>query len=368
MMTFTQEQNDSLKAQALEIMNNISEGKSVRDVMAQIYVDSLDEKTLQQGGIMSDAILQSVKEFDADYREAQEDMDRFIRKFQKKADEGMTRVERCNYWLKLSMAVSAAAAAMGDNGADREKILSEIEELSVTEEEATPEREKALRELAAEAIRNSGVMLSGLAEQADTLANMANVEETVGMLIDLGNREIEYRAIVTMLAYTRIKSGEFENLSADMTAAQVAAIVCAETEQARIMEAVGNGNLAVDIASAMLAVLGIVVLAKFAIAIAAMGLAIAGAIFGSILFIPACVMVIVGVYHLFSVSANAWAGESEKIVRNIVKGTRAVAGFVTGNVIPGIVKTAVSILEKVKNLISGEKNENTVTEPVGIQG
>ena len=367
MRAFTKEQNDSLKAQVTEIMDNISEGKSVRDVMAQIYVDNLDEKTLQQGGIIADAILQSVKEFDADYQEAQEDLDRFIRKFQKKADEGKTCAERCNYWLKLSAAVSAAAAAMGDEGADREQILSEIEGLSVSEEEATPEREKALREMAAEAIRNSGVMLGGLVEQAEALENMADAEEAAGMLIDLGNQEIEYRAIATMLAYTKIKNGEFENMPADMTTAQVAAIVCAEAEQARIMEAVGKGSLAVDIASAMLTVLGIVVLARFAIEIAVMGMAVAATIFESVLIIPACLMVVIGVFHLFGASANAWTEESKTIVRNIVKGIKAVAGFVTGNVIPGIVKTAVSILEKVKDLVSGEKSEDIVAEPVGIQ-
>ena len=36
---------------------------------------------------------------------------------------------------------------------------------------------------------------------------------------------MEYRAVAAMIAYTKIKKGEFENVPVEMTAAQVACIV-----------------------------------------------------------------------------------------------------------------------------------------------
>ena len=188
MKTFTNEQNEMLKAQAAEILRKLDEDRNVRDVMAQIYVDDLDDKTMQQGQLMADAILKSVREFDAGYREAQEDLDRFIDKFQAKADEGKSCVERCNYWLRLGTAIAAAGEAMNGEGADREAILAQLGGLSVSEEEATPAREQELREQAKLALKNSGVMLGALAEQAQALQEMESAEEAAGRLIDLLNQ------------------------------------------------------------------------------------------------------------------------------------------------------------------------------------
>ena len=88
MRTFTKEQSQALLNQAEETMKHMEEGQSVRDVMARIYVENLDEKTMSQGQMMADAIIQGIKDFDSDYQEAQGDLDRFIRKFQDKADDG----------------------------------------------------------------------------------------------------------------------------------------------------------------------------------------------------------------------------------------------------------------------------------------
>ena len=122
MRTFTKEQSQALLNQAEEMMKHMEEGQSVRDVMARIYVENLDEKTMSQGQMMADAIIQGIKDFDSDYQEAQGDLDRFIRKFQDKADDGKSREERCNYWLKTAAAVSAAALAKIGRASCRERV------------------------------------------------------------------------------------------------------------------------------------------------------------------------------------------------------------------------------------------------------
>lgn len=368
MMTFTKEQNGTLQAQAKDILSKVAEGENTRDIIARIYVENLDEKTMKQGQIMADAILGSVKKFDADYKDAQEDLDRFIKKFQDEVDEGKSCVERCNYWLKMSAAISAATVAMSDEGADRDQILHEIESMEVSEEEATPEREKELRLQAMEAIKNSGVMLGALAEQAKALEEMSTADEAAGMLIDLGNKEIEYRAIVAMLAYTKIKNGEFENIPVEMTAAQVATVVCAEIEQTKIMEAVGKGNIAVDVASALLSILGVIVLVKVGIALVAVGAHFATTCFGAILAIPACLMVVVGVCTLICKGMAVWIETSKNfvkkaavVIKTVIKGIKMVASYISEKVIPAIVEKAKNIYSSVKSRFVKE-SANTVVE------
>lgn len=359
MTTFTKEQNEMLKTEATNILKNISEGQSIRDVMAQIYVNNLDEKTISQGQLMADGILQSVERFGADYQEAREDIDRFIQRFQEKVEEDKDCVERCNYWLKLGAAVSAYTITLDRDGADQEKLFRELEELSISDEDATPQKEEELRSQAAEAIRNSGILLGTLVEQAEALEALDNAEKAAALLMDFGNREAEYRAVVSMLAYTKIKNGTFEGVPVDITAAQVTAIVCAEMEQARIMESVANGSLAVDFASSLLYILGAVLLVELALSVAATGIAFALTFLHLVFAIPASLMIAGLVLHLFNKANDAWQKQAKAVgrtvatgIRWVVKGMKAVAGFVTGTAIPSAIHLAVGIWDKLTNLKS----------------
>ena len=367
MTTFTKEQNDILAAQAAEILKNISEGQPTRDIIARIYVESLEDKTLKQGQIMADFIFKSVKDFEADYKDAQENLDRYLKKFQDKIDEGKTCVERCNYWLKLSAAISSATVAMGEDGADREQILQEIEDMEISESEATPEREKELREQAMEAIKNSGVMLGALAEQAARLEEMESADEAAGLLIDLGNMEIEYSAIVAMLAYTKVKNGEFDNIPVEMTAAQVTALVCAQIEQTKIMEAVGKGDLAVDIASGLLSILGVVVLSLFIYSVLAIGIGVSLSVFKLIFAIPVCLMLVAGVLRMFSKAADCWVQDSGRIVKGPVAGLRFVTSGITAIAAYILKKVTPFVVEKVMNIRTSVQTSDGETKTVEME-
>jgi len=275
-------------------------------------------------------------------------------------------VERCNYWQKLAAAVSAANLAMNDGEADREKILQEIEALTVSEEDATPELERELREKAAEALCNSGVMLSGLLEQAKEIEKLEQADEAAGLLIDLGNKELGYREIVSMLAYTKIKNGEFDNMPADMTAGQVATVVCAAIEQTRIQEAVGNGSIGIEIATGLLMILGTIVLVHFALLAAGVGIVFAAAMFGTILTIPACILVIAGTLHIFKKALDVWLEDSGKIIKAtvavakyIAKGAVAVWHYAKEKVWPKLVSISKAVLASVRGVLA--KAKETVT-------
>lgn len=366
-MTFTKEQTGAIQAKASELMRSVAQGRSARDVMAQLYVSSLEEKTMQQGELMADKILQSVKDFDADYQAAQEDLDGFVEAFQNKMDEGRTCVERCNYWLKLGAAISAAA--MGQEAGSREEIIRTIEGMSVSEEEATPQREAELRESAAQAIKNSGILLGTLAEQAKALEELDSAEQAAGLLLDLGGQEFEYRAVVAMAAYTMVKNGELEGVPVDMTAAQVTAAVCAEMEAARIAQAVEKGSLAVDVAAMLLGILGSVVLMIYVALPAA--IIVTQAIltmFIPILAIPLCILAVAGIIHLYNKVVDECVQGSKEMLndaiagaRAVAKGMKAVGAFAMDRVLPKVVETAKGIWEKLKNLAA------EVTEPAGVK-
>lgn len=359
MTNFTNEQTKDLMAQAKTIMDSIAEGESVRNIMADLYVKNLDDKTIQQGQVMADAILEAVKNFDAGYKEAQEDLDGYIKKFQKKVDEGKTCVERCNYWMRLAAAIAAANEAMDKDGADRQAILQEIENLSVSEEEANEALEKELREKARDVLKDSGILLTGLMAQGKDLQQMANADETAGLLIDLGNDEIEYRAIIAMLAYTKVKTGELENIPVDMTAAQVANLVCAQVEHTRILEGVGNGTIPMAVAEVLLNVLGIAVLAVLALAVTSVAIPLATGAFwilgGALLAIPAMLVTVALILRGFDSAMDAWLEDSKKIIKKVsaaikwvVKGITAVVEYIKDNVLPVIQEKAKQLLQQLR--------------------
>lgn len=356
MATFTQKQNQELMAQAKQVMSGISEGKTTRDILANLYVQNLEDKTIQQGQVMADVILDAVKGFDADYQEAKEDLDGYIKKFQAKVDEGKSCVERCNYWLQLAAVVTAASEAMSQGPADRQTLLQETESLSVSKEEANEALEKELREKAREALKNSGILLTGLMTQENALQQMENANEAAGLLIDLGNEEIEYRAIIAMLAYTQVKTGKMENIPVDMTASQIAALVCAQVEQERILEGVGNGSIAIDLATALLQILGTVVLTIAAITVIPAVTVGAGTFFwlvgGALLGIPAMLISIAFIAKAFDYAMNAWDEESIKIVKAVsipvkwvLRGIRILVEYVKENVLPVILEKGKQLLQ-----------------------
>lgn len=357
---FTNEQMQELMAQAQGIMDNIAEGESVRDIMANMYVEALDNKTLQQGQVMADALLDAVKHFDSDYREAKSDLDSFIRKFQHTIDEGKTCVERCNYWLRFAAALTAATTAMDDGTIDREALMQETENLSVSEEEATETLERELREKAQEALENSGILLTGLMAHADDLQAMTNADGAASLLIDLGTNEIEYRGILSMLVYTQVKTGQMENIPAEMTAAQIATLVCAQVEQTRILEGLGDGSITIDFAEFALKALGIVVLASTALAVAAVAIPVVSAFFGAIggflLALPAMLITITFILKGFCSAVRTWSQTSKQIIKTVASAVKAVARgainltlYIKETVFPAIKAKAEQLLQALRN-------------------
>lgn len=329
MKKLTKEQYETIMTQAKDTANLITEDKTVREILSQLYVDNLDEKTKRQGDVMADAILDSVRQFDSDYADAKNDLDKYIARVQREIDKDKSSAERCTYWLKFTTILALSATG-------QEITEEELERLEVSETDATDQYEEELRQKAKEAIKNNNIMFMALMQQKQELEEWGEAEDTVRMLVEFENKEIEFRAIAAMLTYIKIKTGEFDNIPVDMTLDQVTTIVCAEIEQMQIAEAVGNNTLPEKIAVFMLTVLGGVVLSRFALSAVISGLGIATGLFTAI---PLC-MAITGI------GLCAWA-----CVLGIVAGTSICLHETLSEVVPAAMSGIDRILDFVKENI-----------------
>ncbi len=359
MRSFSKEQIKKLDEQAKEIFREVTEGKSLSDILAQIYVDNLDDKTQHQGAVMAEAILTSIQNFDSDFESAKANLSRYVEQFINKVCENKTPVERCNYLLKLSTAVGSAQSVMvaqiEEQKKEIEELMARVEEATVLEEEATEALEAELREKVIEALLGSSVMLSALMQQKEQLEEMKNAEETARLLIDMGSEEVDYRAITAMLAYVNIKNGTFEDMPPEMTADQVATLVCAHSEQTHILQAVESGNMAVDIATTVLRVLGIVVIARMCLGATLIGIAVCVSAFGWILTIPAFLVLLTALAYSLEKAVTVWNKGAHHIIHIVTTGVDLWISAATRILAFGKEKVLPMISEAAKKLLSGIK-------------
>ncbi|MCD7824136.1 MAG: hypothetical protein LUG86_09020 [Oscillospiraceae bacterium] len=335
MTKLTKDQQKKIMNETQEILDSLSEGKSTRDVMAEIYVKNLEDKTIKQGEVMADAILESIKEFDSSYEHAKNNVDGFIESFQKKANTDKTPAERCTYWLRFTATLSAITLALGEGTITEEKkneIVSQVEALSVSEAEATQEYELQLMAEAKEAMLNSNILLVGMMNSTDEVAGAEDTDEVTELLISLGSKEIEFRGIMSMLVYTKLKSGEYGKDAADMTPEQVATMVCAQVEEARILDAVGKGSITERLAAELFRALGIVVIGTamafltfavgFPVYILLAG--ICGLMCPPLFDWVVCSVFFYGLWKLISVAYNGWEKVNGKAFNAIKAGLKNV--------------------------------------------
>lgn len=347
MQNFTKEQIADLMDQTIQITASINEGETTRDIMARLYVENMQDKTPEQGLAVADKILETVKKFDTEYALAREDLDRYINNFQDKVEQGKTLCERCNYWLKLAAAITAAGEDLTTGTINREQIVAELEALQISEEEATEEIAQQLRQQAFEALKNSGVLLSGLKELEAALNEMDTADAAAGLLINLGNREVEYRAIMSMLAYTKVKNGELDNIPVEMTAAQITTCVCTAVEQANIAEGVANGSIMVEIATVLLEMLAAITVVMFLADMFVVGYVATTTLLPALLAIPACRIFAFGLFYFAGQCILDHKDEIKSAVKsvllcikNVHEGLKAIVCYVFTKLIPNALRQA----------------------------
>ena len=373
MKTMNKERFEQIKKQAEEVLTKREAGVSNLDLIAQIYMDGLDNKSMEQGLMMANEAVQAVKDFNQSYSEAVENKNGTMDKLIDQLLENKSAAERCNILTQMYAAVTTASAkASGEECEEGEKLVNQADEDPITEEQASPELEAEIRARTIEALNRSSILSHGLFRQADQLDALASELGVTQMVLQIGQDQIEYESILTMLSYVESKKGTIEELPPDLTIQEVAYVVAATVEEEQIVKRFTMGEMAMEAAVALLDILGMVMMIKFAAWIVGKGVMVAAGMGGLILAAPALVLLVAG-----CMAVNIWDGgvrlavkAASTVVRVGVRvaaaGLRKIGEFVQNTVAPvaiAAVKKAWSFVRHIMGMDAEETvevEENTV--------
>lgn len=359
MVELSKEQKKRIMEQTRSALDRADAGMSTRDIMAHIYMEGLDSKTLEQGRMMADAVLESVTAFDSQYTQAKNNMDSWLDDALSAMVRDMSPAERCTCWLKIAAAVSAANDAMEAGGSfDRSEILASIEDMTITEDQATAELEAELYDRAKTAIENSNVLSAALAAQADTLETISSADAAAGLLLDMGSREIDFRAVASMIAYVNIKNGTFNNIPVDMKLEQITTLVCTEIEQMRILAGVEAGTMPLETAKLLLSILGALAIVCLLPSVIEFGMAVTVSLTSGLATIPVGAAVLLLMLHGMYEAFAWWNRQADRMVENasvqipqISSGTKKLLAYVQDTILPEAKLALNAVWEQVKKLL-----------------
>lgn len=327
MKTVNKEHYTEMKKRADAILNQKAEGMAAREIMAHIYVDGLQDKTMEQGLVMADRALEAIVDFNRTYAEAVKQKDKAFEKLLEGILEGKSLTERCNILSALYAGARAANARM--EGEDREvcdEILFEADEEPVTEDEATEELAQELKEKVLEAFQNTSILSRGMLRQADQVEELIAGQGISQMVVQIGEEEAEYEGILAMIAYVESKTADIKELPPDISIEETACIVAATIAQEQIIRRYTAGEIAMNAAVALLDILGFVLLLKLAAKLFVLGVSMATSLCGMIIAIPAVVFVGLAIMGVFGEAVKAWNGGARAAVNLTVSAVKLGAG------------------------------------------
>ena len=315
----TNVQIEETRQQAEEIIKNIDNGMNIRDTLANIYVSSFAEKSMMQGYIMADTVLESIQNFETDYSNAKTNPDAFIDEKLRILAGEKSLCERCELWLKMTNVITQSVNLI-ENSDKAGFDVENMDNISINPQDATEEYEASLYNSLVEAIKGSGILLSTMLKNIDGLSEIENSEETVKLLVDIGIKEIDLRAIMSMLIYSKIKNNQIKNIPVDMTLEQVTTIVCVQTETINIMEALEEGTISEKIAEFLLSALGMIAILSVAILLAASFVTLVVEAFNvcwwlTLIALPTIWFLYKDIDSTIDLVMEGWAKASEKIVK-----------------------------------------------------
>lgn len=363
MKKMNEKQIMQIREQAMQYMNLRSEGKTVEETMAQLYMDAFGGENKEAALELAGKAMQGVKSFAKNYQAATSNLDKYLINFQNKMDEGKNNVEKCQFWM--SFITTLLAEQMEGAGEDREKVLAEISAVEINEETATDNLVEHLREVARETIKNNKLMIADLESQAKALEEMSEGNAAAELLMSLNGDENELRALTTMLAYIHIKQGKIKGMPADVSIEQVATMVCASHERIKILADMQLGKIAETTATILLGILGALFIGEVSF-LGCVGAYIAlESIITSIPALALMVLVFPGYIEALYEIILKWCDISEMIVqktvvlvRKVIEGARKLAAYAKRVVLPKAVAVAKDIVKRLREFCSA-KNQQT---------
>lgn len=358
MKKMNEKQAAKIREQAKQYLTLKNEGKTAEEIMAQLYMEAFDDESRDAAFELAGRAAVGAADFAKQYKEALQDPERYMIDFQNKMDEGKTNVQKCMYWLKFAASI-AAVGANGDSEANA-KAYDEMARIVVTEEMATNEMVDHLRSQAREMLKNTNVLANDLQAYAEAVRELEAGDEAARVLLSVNDDENEVRAIATMLAYIMLKKGELKILPADAAIEQVAALMCANHERVKILDAVQAGRLLKEVGEKLLNILSTVLVLVLAAVAFLMGLEFTISFCISFLALPVAAALCVAIYKAMNGGTEEWKKLQNTVVKTgtamvkmLWKGANAMANYVVKVVLPNAMKAIPQILG---NMVSGIRN------------
>lgn len=349
-----------LSAEAEKAVSEMQQGKTVRDVLTDMYIAGLPDKTESQGMVMADRVIETVAEYTKACEEAMQDPERWI-------DESLDQFlcdkepsERCELLYQMVKALTAVNAAaldrhMRDADVSVDSMIAEMGDLTLDSAAITPELEEQLRNEVRQALENSDVFAGRMESFADLLEQMDESEGVAHLIVDYGVRSADYKAVAAMMAYIAAKQGTLEGVAQDVTLDEITLGVCAAMETERVAVQVENGEIAENVAATIIKVLGFVAEFYLLIHIATLPVVLMTALIPNVFgLVTGAILGFATAYALADVLTRVTdkvtdVAASLTIVtaRAVISGLRKLASWAWNSAVPAIVaavKTGVAFL------------------------
>ncbi|MBE5798620.1 MAG: hypothetical protein E7321_01540 [Clostridiales bacterium] len=318
-MKYTGSMFDGIAEQTGAYMNAKVNDMSARDILAQIYVEKLEDKTMEQGYIMADSLLGCIRQFDQAYQQAANHASEYLMEFARRMEEGKNDREKYIFWMETAAAVSASTAQLHGENCDYCDTLVKIEQRGISDE-ITPELLKQVRETALHALRHCGILFAELPAHADEMETAAKENQMDSLIVRIGletEKEMycEYRAIAAMLIYTGIKNQEYaSDIPVDITLQQTAVAVCGEFERLRIAGGTGSQEGASAAGESRLNMLSMVTGTLLVAAMVSGAMTVIFGVFGFMKSMPAILNAVMGTLFAMTKGMRTWSEERNMIM------------------------------------------------------
>lgn len=253
----------NLRTAAEEAISKLQEGQSVRDVLMNLYISGLPDKTENQGEIMADRVIELVAGFTADCKAAIENFDAWFDQSMDKLLDGKDLAGRCVLLFQIAQSLTAVNATtldqhLKDAKVDVASVISEMDEYTLDPAAATLELEAELREQVKQALTNNSIFagqIGALTEMLDQIQTGSDAAETI---VNYGIKSADIKAVAAMIAYVEAKKGNMEGIASNITLDEITIGVCAAFEVEQVAASVENGNVGEEAAHLIMQILGAV--------------------------------------------------------------------------------------------------------------
>ena len=253
----------NLRTAAEKAISELQEGQSVRDVLTNLYVSGLPDKTENQGEIMADRVIELVAGYTADCKAAIENFDAWFHQSMDKLLDGKDLAGRCGLLFQIAQSLTAVNATMLDQHlkdakVDVASVISEMGEYTLDPAAATPELEAELREQVRQALTNNSIFtgqIGALTEMFDQIQTGSDAAETI---VNYGVKSADIKAVAAMIAYVEAKKGNMEGIASNVTLDEITIGVCAAFEVEQVAAGVENGTVGEEAAHLIMQILGAV--------------------------------------------------------------------------------------------------------------